>query len=329
MSSPLFGLINKFVGDEWVKLERQQITPWAFMTAGPPFRVTDFYGRTIAYQGVLFEGSPREVFWSRYIEPFLEDLVIRTIEETLRLASARRQNPRQALQESGSLLKSVTRRAFARMADIDRRLRGRGYPQNVPIRNVEGNVAMVERFIEERVQSELVMLNEPPPDSPGAGPPRTRVFISYSHSDERWRKSLILQLTVLEKQDLLEIWDDRRIGAGEDWYSRIHTELSSAKVALLLISSSFLSSDFILREEVPRLFDKHREGGMTVYPLLIKPCPWQEVPWLARLQLRPPEGRAIALLRGAKRDEALSAVAREIAAICRETRNIPKTIANV
>jgi hypothetical protein len=318
MPSPLFGLINKFVEDEWVKLDRQQITPWAFITAGPPFRVTDFYGHSISYQGILFEGSPEHVFWGRYIEPFLEDLVIRTMEETLRLASARRQDARQAMQEAGGLLKSVVRRAFSRMADIDRRLRGRGYPQSVSIRNVEGNVGMMERFVDERVRSELKMLHEPRISSTAAGTARTRIFISYSHADERWRKSVALQLAVLEKQGLLEVWDDRRIGAGEDWYRQIHSELSSAKVALLLISSSFLTSDFILREEIPRLFDKHHEGGMTVYPLLIKPCPWQEVPWLARLQLRPPEGKAIALLRGAKRDEALSTVAREIAATCKQ-----------
>ena len=65
-----------------------------------------------------------------------------------------------------------------------------------------------------------------------------------------------------------------------------------------------------------KLFDKHHEGGMTLFPLVVKPCAWQEVPWLAGLQLRPPEGKAVSLLRGAKRDEALSIVAREVAAIC-------------
>src|SRR5262245_47283218 len=110
MPSPLLGLIKKFVEDEWTKLDRQQITPWAFIAAGPSFQVTDFYGHSISYQGTLFEGSAEQVFWGRYIEPFLQDLVIRTIEETLRLASARQQNPRETLREAGGLLKSVIRR---------------------------------------------------------------------------------------------------------------------------------------------------------------------------------------------------------------------------
>jgi len=77
VATALYPLIEKLVEDEWVKLERDQITPWAFMTAGPPFRVKDFYWREISYQGIEFEGSPCEVFWGRYIEPFLEDIVQR------------------------------------------------------------------------------------------------------------------------------------------------------------------------------------------------------------------------------------------------------------
>ena len=316
MSSPLFDLLHKFVEDEWLKLDRQQITPWAFLTDGPPFHVKDFYAHSISYKGILFEGSPRQVFWNRYIEPFLEDLGLRTLDEALRLSANRRQDPRLPLEEATGLLKSVVRRAFARMADIDRRLRGHGFPSSVPIMNVEGHIASVERFMSDRLKAELQMLGDPAtiPATIGA---RTRVFLSYAHADEPWRKHVAQQLGVLEKQGLLDLWDDRKICAGKDWYTELHAEMSSARVAILLISSAFLTSDFILREEVPKLFDKHHEGGMTLFPLVVKPCAWQEVPWLAGLQLRPPEGKAVSLLRGAKRDEALSIVAREVAAICK------------
>jgi hypothetical protein len=48
-----------------------------------------------------------------------------------------------------------------------------------------------------------------------------------------------------------------------------------AKVAIFLGSGAFLTSAFIREEEVPRLFDKHVESGMTIYPLLVRPCPWK------------------------------------------------------
>lgn len=157
MATPLYPIIEKIVDDAWVKLDREQITPWAFMNAGPKFAVSDFYGKTISYQGILFEGSPRQVFWSRYIEPFLEDLAVKVVAETLRLTTEKKQDPRLCLPEAAGLLKSVARRAFERMADIDRRLRGRGFPQNVPLRSIASELGAVEAFIDRRVASELAM----------------------------------------------------------------------------------------------------------------------------------------------------------------------------
>jgi hypothetical protein len=146
---------------------------------------------------------------------------------------------------------------------------------------------------------------------------RTKIFISYSHDDERWRKRLVGHLAVLATEGILDMWDDRQLGAGDDWHARIHEQMNSARIAVLLISSSFLTSKFIREEEVPKLFDRHEQEGMMVYPLLVKPCLWQEVDWLARMQLRPPEARPLASFKGAKVDEVLVEVAREISAIAR------------
>jgi TIR domain len=302
-----------------VKLDRNQITPWAFMTAGPAFRCKDFYGREIAYQGIKFEGSPRQVFWGRYIEPFLEDLVHRVVEETLRLASARMQNAQQPLAEAGGMLKSVAHRAYRRMADIDQRLRGEGFPNSVPKRSVDGELARMERLIDQRIQAECAMAAPEPRGPAGGAMARTKVFISYAHKDDRWRERVVEQLGVLTKQGLLDLWDDRKIGAGDAWFDQIHEHMLSAKVALLLISSSFLTSDFILAHEVPKLFDRYKESGMHIYPLLIRPCAWQEVAWLARMQMRPPEAKALSSYRRAKIEELLASVAREVAGLCKST----------
>ena len=317
MPTHLYPILSKLIEDEWVKLDRNQITPWAFMTAGPAFRCKDFYGREIAYQGIKFEGSPRQVFWGRYIEPFLEDLVHRIVEETLRLASARKQNVQQPLAEVGSMLKSVAHRAYRRMADIDQRLRGEGFPNSVPKRSTDGELARMEQFIDQRIQAECAMA-EPEPSMPaGEAIARTKVFISYAHKDDRWRERVVEQLGVLAKQGLLDVWDDRKIGAGDAWFDQIHAHMRSAKVALLLISSSFLTSDFILTHEVPKLFDRHAKSGMHIYPLLIRPCPWQEVAWLARMQIRPPAAKALSSYRGAKIEAVLASVAREVAGLCK------------
>jgi hypothetical protein len=157
MTSTLYPLVAKMIEDEWVKLERNQITPWAFVTAGPPFRCKDFYGKQISYQGIGFEGAPREVFWSRYIEPFLEDIVDRLVKETLRLCEEKRQRTNEPLAELGALLKSLAHRAYEHMAVIDQRLRGKGYPNNVPRRTTEREFKGMEAFIDQRVHAEQAM----------------------------------------------------------------------------------------------------------------------------------------------------------------------------
>jgi len=122
---------------------------------------------------------------------------------------------------------------------------------------------------------------------------RTKVFISYSHKDEPWKDRLMSHLGVLEFQDLLHIWVDTRINAGENWRNSIEEVLNESKVAILLVTANFLTSAFILTEEVPRLLKKHAEAGMRIIPVIGKPCAWKVIPWLANIQVRPKEGRSI------------------------------------
>jgi hypothetical protein len=100
-----------------------------------------------------------------------------------------------------------------------------------------------------------------------------KVFISYSHKDEEsWKDKVVTHLRVLEREGLLQVWDDRRIHGGDDWYPEIEKAINESRIAVLLITADFLTSDFILKEEVPRLLAKRESEGMRVIPLIVKPC---------------------------------------------------------
>ncbi len=58
-----------------------------------------------------------------------------------------------------------------------------------------------------------------------------QVFISYSYWDEAWKDRLVTHLQVLVRQGLLDTWDDRRIGVGDDWEQQIDAALQNAKAA--------------------------------------------------------------------------------------------------
>jgi hypothetical protein len=154
---------------------------------------------------------------------------------------------------------------------------------------------------------------------------RKKLFITYSHKDARWLNRVREQLDVLEREGLIDPFDDTRIEAGEDWYARLKQEMLEARVALFLISAPFLASPFIRHEEIPRLFRQQEASGMVLYPLLIRDCPWQEVPWLTRLQMRPKGARPLAAMRGATLDKCLADVAREIASIVRMDRQTARS----
>lgn len=161
------------------------------------------------------------------------------------------------------------------------------------------------------------------PEAPAGAEARRSVFISYSHKDEAWKDRLVTQLRVLEMQGLLEVWDDRRIAAGAEWEREIATAINRAAVAILMISADFLTSRFILGQEAPRLLARRQTDGLHVFPLIVKPCPWQLVPWLAPLQARPKDGRPLLAGSDYQIEADLAAIAVEVHALLETTRTLP------
>lgn len=138
------------------------------------------------------------------------------------------------------------------------------------------------------------------------------VFISYSHLDEEWKDRLVKHLTVLEGEGFFEVWEDRRIGAGEDWNAEIESGIEQADVAIFLISADFLISKYIRAKEVPELLERREKDGVKVVPLILKHCPWKKIAWLSPIQVRPKDGRPLAEGDDNQIDADLSALAEEI-----------------
>lgn len=121
---------------------------------------------------------------------------------------------------------------------------------------------------------------------------RTNIFVSYSHLDREWRDRLELHLALLQRQDRVDLWSDTRIAMGQGWAEEIEAALANAHVAVLLVSPAFLASEYIWREEMPRIMT-HQAAGMRVLPLIVRPCAWRLAGEVARLQTRPAGARAL------------------------------------
>lgn len=101
--------------------------------------------------------------------------------------------------------------------------------------------------------------------------PSPRVFVSYSHKDKDALEQLRSFLHTLEREGLLAVWMDTGLQEGADWKREIDQALAEATVAVLLISQSFLASDFIVNEELPRILEREAKGLLTVLPVFLKP----------------------------------------------------------
>jgi hypothetical protein len=190
MTTPLYPTFRKRVDDAIEQLIKEQVTPWVFLTTDPPFRIKAFDGREIAYGGVGFEGSPRDIFWARYIEPFLEKLCIFEIADAVRMAEKRGIDARLLLPELRGLLSAGFRKVYTRMADVDRRLRGKGFPDRVPRRPIEGEVWAMDQFLDERIRAELAMCG-----------PKSRIENWYERNKfGRWAIGILLAITALWAQ---------------------------------------------------------------------------------------------------------------------------------
>ncbi len=162
MSTSLYPTFEKRIDDAVKQLIQEQVTPWIFMKSGSPFRVRRRDGQEIVYQGGEFNGTPRAVFWSRYIDPFLEELAIKEIAAAISQAKEHKVDASLLLSEIQELLVRAATSIFSQMAEVDRGLRGGGDARSVALRSVEGDIQRMAAFIEKHIRSELLMWSPPP-----------------------------------------------------------------------------------------------------------------------------------------------------------------------
>src|SRR5439155_24066463 len=111
---------------------------------------------------------------------------------------------------------------------------------------------------------------------------RTKAFISYSHNNKEYLERLHVHLKGYlqagSEKDDLDIWDDTKIATGADWQEEIREALAHAKVAALLVSADFLSSDFIREYEIPALLKAVQAGEVQLISVLLGPCAFPSTP---------------------------------------------------
>ena len=123
-------------------------------------------------------------------------------------------------------------------------------------------------------------------------PAPATLFYSYAPEDEALCEQLERHLSLLQRQGLLSSWHERAIAPGSDKTSEIDEHLNSADIILLLVSASFLASDYCYDQELQRALQRQQRGEARVIPIILRPCDWSSAPF-GTLKALPRNGRAI------------------------------------
>jgi hypothetical protein len=115
-----------------------------------------------------------------------------------------------------------------------------------------------------------------------AGPKKAKqykVFLSYSHRDEKLKDEFIKHLAALSRSQLISVWNDRALQGGQNWDDKIKDELKQADIILLLISADFIASEYIWKVELTYAIDRHKEGKTKVIPIFLRRVFFEGMPF--------------------------------------------------
>lgn len=146
-----------------------------------------------------------------------------------------------------------------------------------------------------------------------------KLFYSYSHENEKYRKDMERHLSVLRREGKLDDWCDRKIIAGEEIDSEIEANFYDSDIICLLISNEFLSSDACI-DELNKAFERKKKDGISVIPIILSYCSWQDTV-LKTVKALPKDGKPIKKYR--IKEEAWLEVSTEIKVVI-EKRSVPE-----
>lgn len=142
-----------------------------------------------------------------------------------------------------------------------------------------------------------------------------RIFYCYAREDKALRNRLEKHLGNLKQQGFIMGWHDYEISAGKEWEREINDYLNIAHIILLLVSPSFMHSEYCYSIEMKRALERQDAGKARVIPVLLRPVDCENAPF-SKLQFLPLGCKAITSWRN--RDEAFLNVAHGIRKVVQE-----------
>jgi len=119
------------------------------------------------------------------------------------------------------------------------------------------------------------------------------LFVSYSHDDDPYFDVFskgLKKIVINTEHFKWSIWDDTKIHIGTFWDDEIQNNIKDCNVAMLLVSTAFMASTYIMEKEFKEFTQRYSEKGILIIPVVFQPCDFNRWEDLAKLQFFKPKG---------------------------------------
>ena len=149
-----------------------------------------------------------------------------------------------------------------------------------------------------------------------------KLFICYSHTDQKYREQFSKFLGGGQSLSGMEIFSDAEINPGEKWEDEILDHLKAATAALVLVSQDFMVSPFIQHIELRQILEGHIRRGLRLFLVAVRPTNYQGT-YLEPFQWARPPDRPLSALNPSDQEQAMVDVCRRIADELSNTHDAP------
>lgn len=119
-----------------------------------------------------------------------------------------------------------------------------------------------------------------------------KLFISYSHHDCEHIETFRRFMSPICDNYGVDMWYDRNITVGDDFWARIEEHLIDRDIICLFISSHYLASK-ACKEEMNRALKLKKSHGITVVSIILSPCMWDANNDLSKSLALPTDGNPV------------------------------------
>ena len=137
---------------------KHKIANWHVMIANNNVKIETFDKRQLSIQGVGYSGTLVTQYWS-FFDPFIQDY-ISTKSKEIRIKSIDMHiDTPQSLKIFRDNMQVSIRIIYNKIAETDRLMRGKGFPDNVSLVPVDTEIKHMEHYLDEKIDAQIDIAN--------------------------------------------------------------------------------------------------------------------------------------------------------------------------